>query len=156
MKITYEQAIALGGVIADEARRLLREGNSSPPITSPARSRASDGMNKTERAFWQTLQRSKSEHVIVEAYREPAKLKLAGNTWYTPDFMVIPHCETCFVEVKGFMRDDASVKLKVAAETYPSFRWLLVTRSGRHGWEVREVGPGGIGRHPIEVPWIRG
>jgi hypothetical protein len=60
-----------------------------------------------------------------------------------------------FVETKGFMRDDAAVKLKVAASMYPAFGWLLVTRD-KWGWEVREVAAGGIGREPIIVPWING
>ncbi len=42
-------------------------------------------------------------------------------------------------EVKGFMRDDAAVKLKVAAATYP-FRFVLVrvrpkNRGG--GWDEK-------------------
>lgn len=40
-----------------------------------------------------------------------------------------------FHEVKGFMRDDARVKFKVAAALYPWFEWVLVVRDGK-GWEV--------------------
>ena len=67
------------------------------------------------------------------------RLRLAGRTWYTPDFLAVQHISAnehmpplfIFVEIKGFMRDDAAVKLKVAAETYPCFQWLLVRRAGR-------------------------
>ncbi len=116
-------------------------------------------MNKTERRFFEEMSASTR---VVKILREPYKLRLAGRTWYTPDFVVWPlvfvgDCRPACVEVKGFMRDDAAVKLKVAASLYAAeWRWLLVTRAGRHGWEVREIGRTGIGREPIVVPWITG
>jgi hypothetical protein len=125
-----------------------------------ARTRPDDGMNKTERAFAETLVLSKSRGLIDDWEREPFKVRLAGRTWYTPDFLVWPNstpteeARTTFAEVKGFMRDDAAVKLKIATRLYPRFRWLLVYREGRHGWEVREVTRTGIGTTPIHVPWI--
>ena len=70
--------------------------------------------------------------------------------------MVIVRGWLVMVEIKGFMRDDAAVKIKVAAELYPCFRWLLVYRAGRHGWDVRNVTHTGIGTSPIHVPWIEG
>jgi hypothetical protein len=44
---------------------------------------------------------------------------------YTPDFMVIAEDDVVeFHEVKGgFWRDDAKVKIRVAAELYPMFRF---------------------------------
>ncbi len=120
---------------------------------------AGDGMNKTERAFFEEMQASPA---VVKILREPYKLRLAGRTFYAPDFVVWPvvytgDCRPACVEVKGWMREDAAVKLKVAAALYAAeWRWLLVTRAGRHGWEVREVGRGGIGWKPVNVPWING
>ncbi len=135
---------------------IIRElaGEQVPP---PAKE-AGDGMNKLERSFFEQM--SASPHV-VKVLREPYKLRLAGRTWYTPDFVVWPvvytgDCRPACVEVKGFMRDDAAVKLKVAATLYAEWRWLLVTRAGRHSWEVREVTRTGIGTTPIIVPWING
>lgn len=57
---------------------------------------------------------------------EPFRLRLADNTTYTPDFAYLTTGgQLVFVEAKGpFMRDDANVKLKVAAEMYP-FRFFL-------------------------------
>lgn len=127
----------------------------------PSAKEPDDGMNKTERAFWQHLNLAIVNcKEVRQVSREPVKFRLAGRTWYTPDFVVTTlepqGREFWFIEIKGFMRDDASVKLKVAAETYPCFRWLLVRRAGRHGWSVREVGRTGIGTHEIVVPWIGG
>ncbi len=129
----------------------------------PLKKQPGDGMNKLERSFAQTL----GEGILKPPYhrwaREPIKVRLAGRTWFTPDFAVwFPYTADTIsgrftlIEVKGFMRDDASVKLKVAADLYPEWRWLLVRRAGRHGWGVREVGRTGIGTHDIVVPWISG
>jgi hypothetical protein len=120
-----------------------------------ARTRPDDGMTKLERSFRDTLQDAFMKALVREWRREPITLRLAGRTRYTPDFLVVmPDSDLVFVEIKGFMRDDAAVKLKVAAEMYPYFGWLLVTRAGRHGWEVRIVTNRGIGRTPMELPWI--
>lgn len=133
--------------------------------SSPASVVQSDGLNKLERAFRdQVLEPAYVTHRIARYWREPIKLRLAGRTWYAPDWLVeIPAGEhglasrLVFVETKGFMRDDASVKLKVAAAEYPCFGWLLVTRPKHRGWEARLVtSHGGIGREPICVPWMEG
>ncbi len=136
---------------------IIRElaGEQVPP---PAKE-AGDGMTKLERSFFEQMSASSQ---IVKILREPYKLRLAGRTWYTPDFVVWPvvytgDCRPACVELKGWMREDAAVKLKVAATLYAAeWRWLLVTRAGRHGWEVHEVGRTGIGRDAIIVPWISG
>lgn len=124
-----------------------------------------DGLNKLERRFRdRVLEPAYVGGRIGRYWREPVKLRLAGRTYYTPDWLVmtslgehgLPALFT-FIETKGFMRDDASVKLKVAADSYPCFRWLLVTRpSAKDGWLVREVTSSGIGTSTILVPWIHG
>jgi hypothetical protein len=170
MGLTYEQCKQLGiehlhplhSGLAEQAERsrAVREDLDLAP-SKPQRTQPADGMNKTERSFSETLVIAKSRTLIVDWYREPVKLRLAGRTWYTPDFLVEcfdlhEHEPLTFIEVKGWMRDDAAVKLKVAARTYQCFRWLLVTRYGLHGWTVREVTHTGIGTTPITVPWIGG
>ena len=162
MNITYAQAIALGGPLAEAARRLMEEQGGSKGgaremqgeiagksgkscLTSP------DGMNKTERRF-----RDEVAPHVFKINRDPFKIRLAGRTFYTPDFVVYPNdAGPAIVEVKGFMRDDAAVKLKTAASLYPEFRWLLV-RACKGGWEVREVTDRGIGRERVAVGWIPG
>jgi hypothetical protein len=141
----------------DVLRERFGIGEEAPASQSP-----DDGMNKTERAFAEVLKAACRRMAIAQWAREPITFRLAGRTRYTPDFAVWPVIHEAddfrftLIEVKGFMRDDASVKLKVAADTYYRFRWLLVRHEGRHGWDVREVNSRGIGTSPIRVPWIHG
>jgi len=74
---------------------------------------------------WETELRKMPE---VDGYLfERIKLKLADNTFYTPDFFVMMADGTIeFHEVKGSWKapgqDDSKVKIKVAAEQY---KWAL-------------------------------
>ena len=69
---------------------------------------------------------------------ERLTFKLAADTRYTPDFVVIGEDDTleCH-EVKGFFRDDAKVKIKVAADLFP-FHFRLV-RWQEKQWQVDDV-----------------
>ena len=42
-------------------------------------------------------------------------------------------------EVKGFMEDDAAVKLKVAAETFWWFQFKLVKKDRGNSWLITNV-----------------
>lgn len=61
----------------------------------------------------------------------------AYKTFYTPDFAVMTANGTMEMhEVKGFWQDDARVKIKVAAESYP-FRFVAVKAKSKKdggGW----------------------
>ena len=108
-------------------------------IVSMQRGASIGGMNKTEAAYFDYLhQRMLLREVIWYAF-ECLKFRLADNTWYIPDFTVIlASGEIELHEVKGFWRDDARVKIKVAAEMYP-WRFLAVKRQ-RQQWEFEMVG----------------
>ncbi len=97
---------------------------------------------------------------IADWYYESITFRLAGRCRYTPDFLAVPRWTSqtwTFIETKGsYAREDSLIKLKVAAELYPCFRWLLVRRAGRHNWSVREITRTGIGTHDISIPWIGG
>lgn len=96
------------------------------------------GMNKLEAAYGEHLERRRAAGEIAEWRYESTKLRLADGAWYTPDFrVVLPNGEVEFHETKGFMREAARVRLRVAAELHP-FRFLLVKRAGG-GWSVVEV-----------------
>ena len=73
-------------------------------------------------------------------------LQLGNGVRYTPDFNAFARrgdMRPMFWEVKGFMRDDAGVKLKVAAALYPQFDFALVKKQGKTatGWRIEEVLP---------------
>lgn len=107
---------------------------SSFPRRVPPRTRPSPGsMNKTEVAYAQALRFRQLAGEIVSYRFEALKLKLAANTFYTPDFVVtFPDRIECH-EVKGFWRDDARVKIKVAAQMFPEFVFVAV-RSEKGKW----------------------
>lgn len=100
-----------------------------------------DGMNKTERAYADTLDLLQKAGEVASWKFEAVKLKLAGATFYSPDFLVILPCGRVEMhEVKGFWMDDARVKLKVAAESFPWFIFKAIKKSGR-GWDIEEFRP---------------
>jgi hypothetical protein len=96
-------------------------------------------MNKTEAAYDSDLRDAQSLGDILWYRFEGLKLRLADNTFYTPDFAVMARdgVMECH-EVKGFWRDDARAKIKIAAEMYP-FRFKAVqVQPKKHGggWKV--------------------
>ena len=99
-------------------------------------------MNKTEAAYAAHLEAHRRAGEIAWFKFEGLKLRLANNTFLTVDFAVMGANGVLEMhEVKGFMTDDAAVKLKVAADMYP-FRFLLVRARAKKaggGWDVTEV-----------------
>lgn len=124
-------------VLAVPAAR--EERRTSEPRHVPGR------MNKTEAAYGQLLELQKRAEQIKDWRFEAVKLRLAEKTFYTPDFMVVRFDDSiCFVEVKGFWRDDARVKIKVAAEQYPCFRFVAVRKCSKKqggGWAEEAFRP---------------
>ena len=90
-------------------------------------------MNKTEAAYAAHLEILKRSGDVLWYRFEGLKFRLADNTFLTPDFVVMNRA--CVVElhdVKGFMIDDANVKIKVAADQYP-FSFFII-RKQKVGW----------------------
>ena len=88
------------------------------------------GMNKIEADFGEHLKYARAGDVVWMGY-EGITLKLGDDVRYTPDwFVMTADGEFWCYEVKGpYRREDAMVKLRVAAAMYP-FRFALVTRDG--------------------------
>lgn len=105
------------------------------------RQRAGDGMNKWEREY---LARLRADCTCDHIYRE-VSLPLANGVRYKVDFLVA-YADVCgskwvcvrAYEVKGHMRDDAAVKLKVAASVYPWIKFFLAYKV-RGNWRTQEV-----------------
>lgn len=92
-------------------------------------------MNKTEEKYCHLLENMKRSGEIIDYKFEPMKFRLAKDTTYCPDFMVVYENYIEFVEIKGFLRDDARVKFKCAAEMYSIFSWKMIKLN--HGtWET--------------------
>jgi hypothetical protein len=93
-------------------------------------------LNRTERAYLSHLRM-----LYTEAGIQDVTLKLGDDCRYTPDFRTIDeNGRFVFHEVKGFMRDDAQVKLKTAARKFLMFTFVLVRKNGA-GWDITTVKP---------------
>lgn len=120
------------------------------PVSAPAIVRQRiKGPNKLERDFGAWL-RERSPIVHEQA----VTLLIANGVRYTPDFVVglHPFYEGCnktpaylrAYETKGFMRDDANVKIKVAASVYPWIEFWLVKRAPKGSvdpWIMQRILP---------------
>jgi len=101
------------------------------------------GLNKTEAGFLAHL-RTLYSGAGVQITAQGMTLKLANGVRYTPDFIVALSpvvqeiAQVLAFETKGFMRDDACVKIKVAAQQWPWIAFHLVTRR-KGAWEVERV-----------------
>ena len=98
-------------------------------------------MNKTEAAYAHTLDALVHSQEIAWYKFEGVKLRLADNTFYTPDFVVMAANGLIEMhEVKGFWQDDARAKIKIAADMYP-FKFMAVKvrpKKDGGGWAKEE------------------
>lgn len=95
--------------------------------------------NKWEATYAFNLELQKRAGLILDYGYHRLKFRIAKRTWYTPDFDVVTTEGWQVHEVKGFMRDDAAVKIKTCAEMFRFLRWFLVRKEGE-GWEIQVVG----------------
>jgi hypothetical protein len=116
-------------------RKAEREGRAiaTAPVHDPY-----EGMNGTEKRRAVELEAMRRAGELAWWCYEGLKLRLAANTFYTPDFFLQRSDGTLEVEeTKGHWEDDARVKIKVAARLYPfRFRALQPMKGG--GWKVEE------------------
>lgn len=98
-------------------------------------------LNKTEQAYADRLRALELAGEILWHKFEGIKLRLADNTFYTPDFAVLAADGVMELhEVKGFWQDDARAKIKIAAAMFP-FRFFAVKVKNKReggGWDVEE------------------
>ncbi|MBW3512907.1 DUF1064 domain-containing protein [Janthinobacterium sp. NKUCC06_STL] len=97
-------------------------------------------MNQTEAAYARTLELRKAAGEVAWYKFEGLKFRLADNTFYTPDFAVqLADGALEAHEVKGYMMEDANVKIKIAADMYPlRFVAVQVLSKKAGGWKVEE------------------
>jgi len=99
--------------------------------------------NKTELAYEEFLKRLVQAGQVAWFKFEGVKLRLADNTFYTPDYAVmLTNGQMEMHEVKGFWQDDARAKIKIAAAMFP-FRFVAVTVKAKKdggGWNVEVFG----------------
>jgi hypothetical protein len=127
-------------------QKLDRVVTGNEPTTKRIRQNSA-GLNKTEQAFHDHLVAQGNGGVLSQAIT----LRLGNGVRYTPDFITVreralpidnrPAFQFDGYEVKGFMRDDAAVKLKVAASLYPWIKFHLVNKGKRGTWQIVPVLP---------------
>lgn len=110
-------------------------------------------MNKTEEAWAVELEKRRLSGEVLAWWFEGLRFRLADNTGITPDFLVLimvdgePMAE--MHEVKALWKngqsatDDSLAKLKIAAEQYWPFGFLMVygrqkPKKEGGGWEWKE------------------
>lgn len=97
--------------------------------------------NKTEQAYGDHLEQRRIAGEVAWYKFEGVKLRLADNTFYTPDYAVmLVDGQMEMHEVKGHWTDDARVKVKVAADLYP-FRFIALKARAKKaggGWEEED------------------
>lgn len=119
--------------------RLYGKRFSKLPSAKGRRARHTPGvMNGYERDYADTvLEPLRLAGEVAFYWFEQLTFKLADDLRYTPDFIVqrpdgILECH----EVKGHWRDDARVKIKIAAQMFP-FRFVAVSKRTKKeggGW----------------------
>jgi hypothetical protein len=96
-------------------------------------------MNGMELEFYNMLELRRLAGEFSHVYFEQVTLKLAPDLRYTPDFAVYDDQGLLsFYETKGHFRDDARVKIKMAAEIFPMHSFYLA-RKIRGCWDYEEV-----------------
>ncbi len=117
-------------------------GEKSNRVAAKAKSPAvPKGMNKLEQRMQERLLGELMRGEIAWFGFECMTLKLASDCRYTCDFIII-HLDGSIEgrETKGFFRDDAKVKIKVAARM---FQWMTfsVWKWTKNGWQYVTITP---------------
>lgn len=92
-------------------------------------------LNKLERAYLGHLRASGYPRIGIQNIT----LKLAHDCRLTPDFNIYKEGFFTFIDVKGFQREDALIKMKVAARTFPWARFEIVKRTKTGQWDHQHV-----------------
>ncbi len=121
------------------AIKQARTGGAATKVGLQALGRLKVGtLNKTEQAYEALLKEWQRLGIVAWFKFEGMKLRLADNTFYTPDFAVmLANGQIEMHEVKGFWQDDARAKIKIAADMYP-FRFVAVRPKAKKdggGWD---------------------
>jgi hypothetical protein len=121
--------------LADLQRAAARSGNAAAfakmnagKFGKPAKPKAR-GMNAWEREYANQLEMLRRAGEIEWWGFEPIRLRLGKGAWFTPDFCVAyPSGALVFYEVKGWFREAAKVRIKVAASLYPMFGFVVARK----------------------------
>ena len=122
----------------------VRYATEATKTVAPIRQNCAAKLNKTEAAFLEHLRSVNPKATILS---QAVNLEIANGCQYRPDFLVVteifdresgsPGVYLQAFEVKGFFRDDAVVKIKVAARAHPWICFWLARRKSRSApWDL--------------------
>lgn len=126
-------------VAPDSPKPVKTEGTGfvAPPAFAVGQSTDEKKLNKTEAAYLALLRTQGHLWLGIQC----VTLKLADDCRFTPDFAYINHeGRFTLVDVKGFQREDALIKAKVAARLFPWASFVIVSKI-KGGWDVKDVNP---------------
>jgi hypothetical protein len=116
--------------------QLTRRPKAVPKARNMARDKDRLFDNKLEADYAEHLEAERQAGRIARWWPKPFKVRLANRCWYEADFLVqLPDGALEIHETKGFMRDDALLKLKFLVQTYP-FNLVVITKGKVRGGYV--------------------
>jgi hypothetical protein len=143
-----DMAIARPGDILKNRDGLVQQVPGAPAAPVPgtmdqfyALGRMAKGkMNKTEAAYAQILAARKHDGTIQDWKFHAIRVRLADNTFYEPDFLVLAADGQIEIhECKGsFTTQAGQTKVKLCAEVLPWFRVIKVSRQKNGEWTTQE------------------
>ena len=108
--------------------------------SSPAAVTKKPRMNKLEAEWAMILEARKRAGEIIWYQFEGLRLRLANGAYFTPDFPVLTKDGALeFCEVKGFWREAARLRIRVAADLYPFWKFYAVRKIKKKdggGWDI--------------------
>lgn len=124
----------------------------------PKRKQAGREPTQLESQFEIQCRVAKGNALLGNYWVKPFILRIGPDMTFEPDFMVtgINSAFTWVIDTKGpHCWEDSRIKIKVAAEKYPMWRWLIVTRQGGI-WRAKEVTAAkGIERRFTDLAWLK-
>ena len=100
-------------------------------------------MNKTEEAYSLLLDQKKQSGEILDWKFHPMNVRLADNTFYEIDFLVVAKDRELQIhETKGtYTTEVGNIKIKLCAEVLPWFRFVKCIKQSKKdggGWVFKE------------------
>lgn len=129
MRFTQEQFDAMQKT--QQTKKTAQQMNSLGAGVWKSKGRLPKGhMNDTEKAYAEFLEQRKIAGEIVSYKFHPMRVRLADNTYYEVDFIVVKADMVLEIhEVKGgFTSDKGQLKIKLCAESLPYFGMFKATK----------------------------
>ncbi len=96
-------------------------------------------MNKLEAKYAEELERQKAAGEVLWYSYEAIRFRIAHNTNYTPDFLVLhKDYQLQIVEIKGYWLPESRLRVKTVAEMFPIRMTGVMWDKKKGGWVYEE------------------